>query len=52
MDLPQLRDILVTYFSDGELRDLCFDLGIDYEKFAGRRQSRQGARVGGLLPTA
>ena len=35
MDLPALRDILVTYFNDGELRDLCFDLGIDYENLGG-----------------
>ncbi len=35
MDLPGLRDILVKYFSDSELRDVCFDLGIDYENLGG-----------------
>jgi hypothetical protein len=35
MDLPGLRDILVTYFSDSELRDVCFNLGIDYENLGG-----------------
>ena len=35
MDLPGLRNILVTYFSDSDLRDVCFDLGIDYENLGG-----------------
>jgi hypothetical protein len=39
MDLPQLRDILVAYFNDNELRDLCFDLGIDYENLGGDAKS-------------
>ena len=35
MDLSGLRNTLVTYFSDSELRDVCFDLGIDYENLGG-----------------
>lgn len=30
-DAAALRDLLVTYFSEPELKDLCQDLGIDYE---------------------
>jgi hypothetical protein len=30
-----LRDILETYFNDSELRDLCFELHIDYENLPG-----------------
>jgi len=29
--LSQLRQNLVDHFSDGELRTLCFDPGVDYE---------------------
>ena len=39
MDLPKLRDILVTYFNDNELRNLCYDLGIDYENLGGDAKS-------------
>lgn len=38
-DLPQFRQLLVQYFSDGELRDLCFDLGIDYDSLPGSGKS-------------
>lgn len=31
MDVAELRRKLVNHFSASELRDLCFDLGIDYE---------------------
>jgi hypothetical protein len=33
--LVKLRRILATRFSDGELRTLCFDLGVDYESLPG-----------------
>ena len=33
MDLGKLREGLTTYFSNEELKDLCFDLTIDYEEF-------------------
>ncbi len=35
IDLPRLREQLRALFSDSELRDLCFDLGIDYENLPG-----------------
>lgn len=31
----QLRELLTTYFNDGELRTLCFDLEIEYESLPG-----------------
>lgn len=34
-DLPRLREQIRALFSDGELRDLCMDLGIDYENLPG-----------------
>ena len=45
MDRPGLRDILVTHFSDGELRDLCFDLGIDYESLPGEGKSAKAREL-------
>lgn len=33
--LSRLREILVERFSDGELRTLCFDLGVDYDVLPG-----------------
>jgi hypothetical protein len=35
MNLVELRDIINKYFSDSELRDLCFELNIDYESLGG-----------------
>src|SRR6185503_14426446 len=31
----KLRQILISHFNESELRDLCFDLGIDYEVLGG-----------------
>ncbi len=45
MDLPALRDLLVTYFSDSELRDLCFDLGIDYESLPGEGKAARAREL-------
>jgi hypothetical protein len=33
--LSQLRQLLIKRFSDGELRTLCFDLGVEYEDLPG-----------------
>jgi hypothetical protein len=33
VDRTRLREILVDYFSDSDLRDLCFELGVDYANF-------------------
>jgi hypothetical protein len=35
VDRSKLRQILVTYFDENELHNLCFDLGIEYENLAG-----------------
>lgn len=35
MDRTRLRQILTTYFDKGELRTLCFDLGVDYDDLPG-----------------
>ncbi len=35
VDRAKLRQILVNHFDDGELRDLCFDLGIAYSDLPG-----------------
>jgi len=37
--LSQLRQNLIDHFSDGELRDLCFDLGVDYENLPGQTKA-------------
>jgi len=33
--LPTLRQLLTDCFNEGELRDLCFDLRVDYENLSG-----------------
>jgi hypothetical protein len=35
MTATQLLQVLVRYYNEGELRTLCFDLGIDYENLGG-----------------
>jgi energy-coupling factor transporter ATP-binding protein EcfA2 len=35
MSLPNLRDLLDAHFSNDDLRQLCFDLGVEYENLAG-----------------
>jgi hypothetical protein len=45
MDMLSLRDIIVTYFSDSELRDLCFDLGIDYESLPGEGKAAKAREL-------
>ena len=39
MDLAKLRQLLVSHFNESELRDLCFDLGVDYEGLPGESKS-------------
>lgn len=34
--LTQLRQLLIKRFSDGELRTLCFDLGVEYDDLPGQ----------------
>lgn len=40
-DPKEMRDVLLSRFSDSELRQLTFDLGIDYEELAGGTKSRK-----------
>ncbi len=47
MDLPQLRDLITRYFNDSELRDLCFDLGIDYENLGGDNKTAKARELVG-----
>jgi hypothetical protein len=37
--LTQFRHKLIATFSESELRDLCFDLGIDFEELPGETKS-------------
>jgi hypothetical protein len=39
VDRIKLRQILTDNFADDELRDLCFELGIDYENLGGTGKS-------------
>ena len=41
--LVRLRDLMCQYFSEGELENLCFDFGIDYEMINGGTK-RQAVR--------
>ena len=43
--LIKLPEILASRFSDGELRDLCFDLGVDYESLAGEGKSAKAREL-------
>ena len=38
MNLTELRQILTTYFNENELRDLCFDLDVDYDGLPGEEK--------------
>lgn len=44
-DPPKLRQILVEHFSESELRDLCHDLGIDYESLPGDGKSSKAREL-------
>jgi Effector-associated domain 7/TIR domain len=43
--LTKLRQNLVDSFSDTELRDLCFDLGIDYEDLPGQGKAAKAREL-------
>jgi hypothetical protein len=45
MDLPQLRDFITRNFNDSELRDLCFDLGIEYENLGGDNKAAKAREL-------
>jgi hypothetical protein len=57
MTLAQLRQQVVEQFSESELRDLCFDLEVDYDALAGQSKNDRArelilhfARRGDLSP--
>jgi hypothetical protein len=39
LDTAKLRQILIDYFNESELRDLCFDLNVNYESLLGTSTS-------------
>lgn len=41
----RLREILNRHFSEGELRTLCFDLGVDYEDLPGRGKTSKAREL-------
>jgi hypothetical protein len=43
--LPILRDQLKKHFNEGELRNLCYDLGIDYQELSGDAISDQAREL-------
>ena len=45
VNLVRLRDALDKRYSDSELRDVCFELGIDYEDLPGDRQSAKAREL-------
>lgn len=45
LDWAQLRQLLVESFDDNELRDLCFDLRIDYESLPGEGKSAKAREL-------
>jgi hypothetical protein len=44
-----LRQILVAHFNDSELRDLCFDLKVDYESLPGQGKSDKARELVGYM---
>ena len=47
--LSTLRQLLIEHFNDGELRDLCFDLHIDYDEPTRSRERGQGQGISRTL---
>ncbi len=45
LDWAQLRQSLVESFDENELRDLCFDLRIDYESLPGDGKSARAREL-------
>ncbi|MBK7914659.1 MAG: hypothetical protein IPJ94_00045 [Chloroflexi bacterium] len=45
----QLRRILVNYFDASELKELCFDLDIDFEQIAGRHKGEKALELIALI---
>jgi len=45
MDRTKLRQIVTQYFSAGELRTLCFDLGVDYDDLPGAGKTNKAREL-------
>jgi hypothetical protein len=45
INLATLRQMIITYFNDSELRDLCFDLQIDYESLEGQGKASKAREL-------
>ena len=48
-DLTELRLVLMTHFDEGELRTLCFDLGIDYGDLVGEGKGDKARELVGYF---
>ncbi len=48
-ELARLRSLLAARFSEGELRTLCFDLGIDYDDLPGGGKAERARELVGYL---
>ena len=44
-NLPHLRTLLDQHFNEGELRDLCFDMGLDYDNLPGHGKGDQAREL-------
>ncbi len=49
VDLVELRQLLASRFSLGELRNLCFDLEVDYEDLPGEGKAEKARELVGYL---
>lgn len=49
LDRSQLLQRLLAQFSDGELRTLCFELGVEYEDLGGRGRADNARELIALM---
>lgn len=49
VNLVRLRRLIASRFNDGELRTLCFDLGVDYEDLPGEGKSDKARELVSFL---
>lgn len=49
MERTKLRQIITQYFNAGELRTLCFDLGVDYDDLPGQGKTNKVIELIGYL---
>jgi len=51
-DSAALRELLVTQFTESDLRDMAFDLSVDYEAYAGSTMSGKARQLVGEMSRA